>query len=102
MNDPFFMGCGQPMRDLQGVVQSLTHRDRPAAQATPQRLSLQQLRHYVRRAFMRANVEYRKDVGMVQGSGGEGLSLKAVGVTRKRRRQDFDRYFAFETRVAAW
>ena len=52
---------------------------------------------------MRANVEYRKNVGMVQGSGGEGLSLKAaqpVGVTRKRRRQDFDRYFAFETRVA--
>ncbi len=64
MNDPFFVGRRQSVRDLQRVIQSLAHRDRSAAQTLPQRLSLQQFRHHVRRArirahLVRANVEYR-------------------------------------------
>ncbi len=70
MNDPFFVGRGQAMCDLQGVIQSLAYRERSAAQALPQCLSLQQLGDHVRRALARANVEYRQNVGMVQGRGG--------------------------------
>ena len=43
MNDAFLVGCGQTMRDVQGVVQSFPHCDGPAAQALSKRLSLKQL-----------------------------------------------------------
>ena len=103
MNDAFLVGGGQSMRDLQGVIQSLAQRDGPAAQALTQCLSLKQFGNYVRRAVARANVEYRQNVGMVQGSGGESLLLEtahSVRIKRKRLRQDLDRHFTFETRIA--
>ena len=74
-----------------------------AAQTLPQGLALEQFGDYVGRAFARANIEYRQNIGMVQGSGGESFLLKtaqAVGIERKRLRQDLDRHFTFETRVA--
>ena len=103
MNDPFFVRRGQSMRDLHGIVESLAHRNRSAAQPLAQCLALQQFGDDVRRALARANVEHRQNVGMVQGSGGEGLLLETaqpVGVKRKRLRQDLDRHFALETRIA--
>ena len=103
MNDSFFVCCSQPMCDLQGIVQSLAHRDRPAPQPLPQRLSLQQLGHYIRRAFTCSNVEDRQNIGMIQRSGCQGLLLKTaqpVGVQRKRLRQHLDRNFTLETGVA--
>ena len=103
MNDAFFVRRGQSVRDLQGVVQSLAQRDWSAAQALAQGLALEQFGDYVGRAFARADVEYGQNIGMVQRSGGESFLLKtaqAVGIKRKRLRQNFDRHFAFEARVA--
>ena len=102
MNDSFFMGRGQAMRDLQSIVESLAHGERSAAQTLAQGLALEQFGDDVRRALVRADVEYRQNVGMIQGSGGQSLLLKTaqtVGVQRKRLRQDFDRHFALETRI---
>ena len=102
MNDPFFVGGGQPVRDLQGIVQSLADGDRSAAQALSKGLSFEQFGDHVRTTLDRANVEYRQDVGMVQGSGGECLLLKtaeAVGVKGHCLRQNLDRHFTFEARV---
>src|ERR1022692_5169976 len=94
MNDPFLVGGGQSMGDLQCVVQSLARRDRSAAQALPQCFSLQQFRNYLGRALVRANIKYRQNVGMVQGRGREGLLLKTAqpfGTKGKGLRQDLDR-----------
>ena len=102
MNDTLFVGSGQSMSDLQGIVQSLAHRDRSAAQPLAQGFSLKQFGYDVGRSLVSADVEYRKNIGMVQGGGGQGLLLKAaqsVGVQRQRLRQDLDRYFALEARV---
>ena len=90
MNDPFFVRRGQSMGDLQGIVHSLARRDRSAAQALAQGLSLKQFGHHVRRALACAKVECCQNVGMVQGSGGQGFLLKTaqpVGVKRKALRQ---------------
>ena len=103
MNDPFFVRRGQSMRDLHGVVESLAYRNRPTAQSLAHGLAFKQFGDDVRRAFARADVEHGQNVGMVQGSGGEGLLLETaqpVGVKRKRLRQDLDRHFALETRIA--
>src|SRR5271163_5173316 len=66
MDDSFFMSRGQPMRNLHGVVQSLAHRDRSAAQPLPQSLALKQLGDDVRRTFAGANIKHRQNVGMIQ------------------------------------
>src|SRR6266581_4536767 len=102
MNDPFFVGCSEAMSDLQSIVQSLTCHDRSGPQALPERLSLEQFRHYVGRAFARANIEYCQNIRMVQGSGSKSLLLKTaepVGGKRKGRRQNLDRHFTFQARI---
>src|SRR5580658_3696042 len=103
MNDPFFMSRGQPMCNLQRIVESLAHGKRSAAQPLPQRLAFQQFGDYVGRAFARADIEDCQNVGMVQGSSGQSLLLKAaqaVDVERKRLGQSLDGYFTFQARVA--
>ena len=102
MDDSFFVGCSKSTRDLQSVVQRLAHRNRPAAQALAQSFALKQFRNCVRRSFAYADVEYRQNVGMIQGRGGEGLLLKAmqpVGIDRNGLRQDLDGHFPFKPRV---
>src|SRR5580658_1963160 len=102
MNNAFFVSRRQPMRDLHGVIQCLAHDDWSAPHPLAQRLAFQQLRDHIGRALVRANIEYRKYVGMVQSSGGEGFLLKAaqaVGIERESLRQYLDRYFALQPRV---
>ena len=103
MDDAFFVGGGESVRDLHGVVESFAQGQRSAAQAVAQGLAFEQFGDDVGRAFVRADVEYGKDVGMIQGGGGQGLLLEAaqaVGVERERLRQDFDRNVALKARVA--
>ena len=102
MNNSFFVGRGQSMRDLQGVIQGLAHRDRSATQPLAKSFSLEQFRYDVGRSLVSSDIEYRKNIGMVQGGGGQRLLFKtaqAIGVQRERLRQDFDGYFAFKARV---
>src|SRR5271167_1789107 len=104
MNDPFFMSRGQSMRNLQGAVQSLAHRNRPAAQPLPQRLALKQFGHHVRRPVARANIKHSQNVRMIQSSSSQRLLLKTphpVGVKRKLLRQNLDSHVAPKTRVAS-
>jgi len=85
MNDSFFVRRCQSMRDLHGVVQRLAGGNGSATQTLAQRLALQQFGDDVRRTLARANVEHSQNVGMIQGSGGQRLLLKAahaVGVQR--------------------
>jgi hypothetical protein len=103
MDDSFFVRCGQSVRNLQRVVESLAYSNRAAAQTVPQSFSFEQFGDNVRRAFIRADVEDRQNVGMIQGRGGKGLLLEpaqAVGVQRKRLWQNLDGNFAFEAGVA--
>ncbi len=105
MDDAFFVGRRQAVRNLQRVIQSLacsiaSHRSKTLAQ----RLAFQQFGDDVRRAFMRADVEYRKDVGMVQRRGGQCLLLKAaqaVRVAGNSERQNLEGDFPFETSVTS-
>ena len=102
MNDSLFVGCGQSVGNLQGIVQSLAHRNRSAPQPLAKSFSLEQFRYDVGRSLVSSDIEYRKNIGMVQGGGSQCLLLKAtqpIGVQRERLRQDFDGYFTFEARV---
>ena len=86
MDDSFFVGRGQSVRDLQRIVQSLAHDDRPAAQPFSQGLTIKQFRYDIRRTFARANVEYRQNIGMIQGRGSQRLlfeTAEAVGIEGK-------------------
>jgi len=103
MDDAFFVRGSEAVGDLQRVVESLARGDRSAAQAVAQRLTLKQFRDNLGRTFTRADVEYRENVGMVQGCGGQRFlfeSAQAVGVAGKSLRQNFDGYFAFKAGVA--
>ncbi len=103
MDDAFFVGCGQSVRDLHGVVEGFADRDRSGAEAIPQRFALEQLRDNVRRAVTRADVEYCENVWMIQSGSSESFLLEAahaIGVQRKRLRQNFDGDFTAEARVA--
>ena len=71
-------------------------------QTLPQRLALQQFGDHVWRAFIRADVEDRQNVGMVQRRSGQGFLLEAaqpVGVSGKCLRKYFDRDFALKAGV---
>ena len=86
MNDSFFVRRGESVRDLHGEVQRLAHGERPAAQPLPQRLSFEQFGDDVRRAFVRADIEDRQNVGMVQGRGGARLLLEPAQAVGDRAR----------------
>ena len=86
MDDAFFVGGGESMRDLQSVVERFAYWNRAAAQALAQGFALEEFGDDVGRAVAGADVEDGQNVGMVQGGGGEGFlfeAAKAVGVERE-------------------
>ena len=62
VHDPLLVRRGETLRDLHRVVDRLARRDRARAQAAPQRLALEKLRHDVRRAVVRPEVVDGRDV----------------------------------------
>ena len=102
MHDPFLVRGGQPVSDLEGIVDGLVRGERSLVEAAAERFALEQLLDDVGSAFVGSDVVDRGDVGMVQDAGSFGLLLEAaqaVGVRGKRRRQDLDRDISPEPRV---
>ena len=90
------------MQDLERVVDHLAHRKRPARHALAYRFALEQLRNHEGGPIVRAHVEDRQDVGVVEDPGGPGLQLKPVdafGVLRELGREGFESHFAAEARI---
>ena len=82
VDDPLAVGGGQTIADLHRVLHGLARRQRPVSQPIGKSLTGQQLEDDVRRAIVRADVEDREDVGMVEGSRCPGLVLEAAELVR--------------------
>jgi hypothetical protein len=68
MHDAFFVRGGKSPGNLLRVLDRFTGSERPVPQPVAQRLALQQFGDDIGRAPVLANVEDRKNVGMVQRS----------------------------------
>ena len=87
MDDPFLVRRSQAAGDLPGVVDGFTGRKRTIAEAIPQRLPFQQFGNYIGRSLDIADIENRKDVGVVETRGSTAFqrkSLQAVGIRGER------------------
>src|SRR5579871_5373769 len=103
MDDSFFVGGRQSVRDLHSVFGRLAKGKGPAAQNLAQCLALQELRDYVGQTCVRSHLINDEDVGMIQRGGSPSFLLKAqkaILVRRQKRRQDLDRDVPVETRIA--
>ena len=87
MDDPLVVRGRETGGDLARVLDGFTLRKRTSLQPLAQCLALEQLRHRIGGAIVRAQVENREDVGMRERGNGLGLPLEAreaVRVARKR------------------
>ena len=103
MRDPLVVRGCETGGDLARVLDGFTLRKCTSLQPPPQCLALEQFRHRVRGAMVRAQVENREDVGMREGGHGLGLPLEpreAVRVAREEVGEDFDRNITIQLRVA--
>ena len=85
VDDALAVRGGEALRDLERPVDRLLLRHGRAVELAAQRLALEQLRHGVGDAVVRAEVEDREDVRMRERGDGLGLALEArerVGVRR--------------------
>ena len=86
-------GGRQSERDLERVINRATLRQRRTTRALAQSLSLQQLRHDIRRAIVRADVMHDQDVRMIKRARGASFLLEpmqAIRVGGEGRRKNFD------------
>ncbi len=77
MNGGFFVGCGQPLRDLHGIFQRLALRKRAAVQHGSQVLAIEQFGDEIPRATVLPDVVNRQEVGMIQRGNRARLLFKA-------------------------
>ena len=99
VDDAFVMRGGQSLGDLARIVDGFARRERGSAQPAPEGLALEQLRHDVRRALVRAHVVDRQDIGMIQLTGRARLLLEAMQparILRERLGDQLDRHLAPE------
>jgi hypothetical protein len=99
MDDALLVRGGQPLRDLERVIHGSSHGQRAAGEASAQRLPLERLRDDVEEPVLPSDVEYRRDVGVVQRSRSLRLLFEAtqpIGILGERGRQDLDRDLALE------
>ncbi len=102
VHDPLRVRRLETVRRLGQEEEDLALRRGPPGQELPQRLALQQLRHDVRHALVRAHVEDGQDVRVTQSGDGTGLALEPLEPLRVAGHllgQHLDRDLAPETRV---
>ncbi len=103
MDDAPFVGRRERLGDLRAEGGGLARRERPAGEALPQVLPLDDLHHEVRLPVLLADVVDRDDPGVVQSRRGAGLldeAGEALGIPQDVLRQDLDRHLAREAAVA--
>jgi len=102
VDDALLVRGGQTLRELDRVVDRLARGEPPPRERRAQRLSLEKLGDHVRRAVVRADVEDRRDVRVVQESRRPRLLLEppqAVRIRREGHRQHLDRDVAPQARI---
>ena len=77
VHDPMGVSLGEALGNLDPVFDPLAQGDRTAGKPLPKRLPLEKLRDEVRCTFVGAYVVNRKQIGMVELSGGAGFLLEA-------------------------
>jgi hypothetical protein len=101
MDNPLFMRNGEPVRDLDRVLDRFANRK--TGNRLAQRLAFEQFGHDVRRALMSADVVDRENVRMVERRRGARFLLEArqaLDIGRIVVRQHFDGHVAPEPRIA--
>src|SRR5689334_17683017 len=99
---PFSWAALRPSATCRAYSSALRTGIGPSSSMFAQTLAFQQLTNEVRNTIVCAGIEYRENVGMVHGCDGTRFLLKpphAIGVPRKRLRQDFDRDIACKPRI---
>src|SRR3984885_9048743 len=94
MDNAFLMRGGQSAGDLHSVIDRLANGKRSTLDLLAQCFSIEQLGNQIRRAFIGAHLENRKNIGMIQRRGGARLLLEApqpLGIAGEGRRQNLDR-----------
>src|SRR5688500_10037600 len=93
---------GEALGDLARPVERPAQRRRTTLEPGAQALSVEELRHQVRRAVSRSQVVEDEDVGMIEGARRARLLLEAaqpVGVAGQRCRQHLERYLPAQPTV---
>jgi hypothetical protein len=104
VNDAFFVRRRNPMRDLNAIVDCLSHRQRAGLELLARGVAEQQLGDQVGCAREDAEQVNGKNAGMVQGRGRLRFLLKTpqpIGISGNKGWQDLDRHFSFQYRVAS-
>ncbi len=92
MDDIFFVGGGEALRDLHGVVGGFTRQERAGFKFGAERDAFEKFGDQKRRVVLLADVVGGQDIGMVEGGHGAGFLFEAaepVGISGKRFGQDF-------------
>ena len=102
MDDALRVGGCQSLRDLRGIVEGRSYRQRSVSEPIAQCRSLEQLGDQIRRPVVHTDVVDRQNGGMVQGCGGPRLLFEPpepLRVAGKRPGQQLQRDRPSETRV---
>ena len=84
MDYAFGMRSGQPVRDLDRVIDGFDARDRTAAQPGAQCFSIEQLRNQEERTFMGADIVNRQYVRVADGRSRTRFEFEAPQPVRRR------------------
>src|SRR5262249_12343353 len=102
MNYPTLVRDGKPAQDLHGVIGRLARRKPTGSQAITQSLAFKKFVHDVERTLVRAGIEDREDIRVVEL--GQSLRFLAeaaepVRIFREVRGKYFDSHISCEIRV---
>ena len=92
MNYSFFMGSRKALRDLQGVVHTLAHREGAFTQVSAKAFAFEEFGDDVRSAILFTDEMDRHDVGVIEGGGSLCFlaeAAQAIGVLDATGTQNF-------------
>ena len=102
MNDSLFVRGREAVGDLLPIFHGFARWNWPSVEQVAKAVTLQQFGDQVRHAVLRADVEDRKNIGMVQGGDSARFLLETphpFGISRECLRQNLDRNIPTESRV---
>ena len=103
MDDATLVRCRERVGDLDGVTESLIHRQLAAREALSQGLAVQIFHHQEPSSALVPNIENRADVRVRERSNRSGLAVKAmlgIWLASEVREENLDRYDAVQACIA--